>query len=65
MFLVIMVLITHLEKCACVRVNYFYAFRESVRNVASIRPKQAFSGIQLAGNVDHTVDLNDEYYSVH
>src|ERR1700679_1870680 len=32
MFLVIMVLITHLKKCACVRVNYFCAFSDSLRS---------------------------------
>ena len=32
MFLVIMVLITHLKKCACVRVNCFCAFSDSLRS---------------------------------
>jgi hypothetical protein len=32
MFLIIMVLITHLKKCACVRVNCFCAFRDSLRS---------------------------------
>ena len=52
MFLIIMVLITHLQKCACVRMNCFCAFSECVPDVASTSLKQAFSGIQLAGNVD-------------
>ena len=35
MFLIIMVLITHLRKCPCVPVNYFCAFSDSLRRAVN------------------------------
>ena len=55
MFLIIMVLITHLKKCPCVPVNYFCACRKCVPNVASTNRRKAFTGAQLAGDVEVVV----------
>ena len=55
MILVILMLVAHIKKCACVRVICFCVRRDSVRVVASTRWKQASSDIPLAGNVEAVV----------
>ncbi len=52
MILVSLILVAHIEKCACVRVICFCVFRDSVQSVVSTNPKPASSDIPLAGNVD-------------
>ena len=64
MILVILILVTHIKKCACVRVICFCVLRDSVRVVASTRWKQASSDIPLAVNAEAVFDINDEYHSI-
>ena len=50
--LLIIVQITDDKKCACVRLMYFCAFRDSVRDVMTANLKEAFNDILLVVNAE-------------
>jgi hypothetical protein len=55
MFLIIMVLITHLKKCPCDPLTCFCACRNGVLNVAFTNKREAFIEVQLVVNVEGVV----------
>ena len=52
MFLLIIIMVTHSKKCACVRVICLFALRDSVRDVMSANLKEAFNDILLVVNAE-------------